>query len=63
MDVVMPPDKMPNGNDAAELLDAYVTAEAWSNGFTTTKQMKAWEKRRDLLKAQILKLMNAGLAH
>lgn len=60
---VMPPDKMPNSLDAAELLDAYVAAEGWANGATTTKQMKAWEKRRDYLKAQVLNLMRTGLEY
>lgn len=60
---VMPPDKMPNSLDAAELLDAYVAAEGWVNGATSTKQMRAWEKRRDYLKAQVLNLMRTGLEY
>lgn len=59
----MPPDKMPNSLNAAELLESYVVAEGWVNGASTTKQMRAWEKRRDFLKAQVLNLMNVGLEY
>lgn len=57
MSVVMPPEKMPDGKDRVALLDAYVQAEGWANGAESAKQMRAWEQRRDQLRATILDRM------
>lgn len=56
-DTTMPPDQVPDGSDPAALLDAYVQAENWADGAFTAKQMRAWEKRRDKLRALVLERM------
>lgn len=53
----MPPENLPDGKDPVALLDAYVQAEGWFNGSESAKQMRAWEKRRDKLRAMILERM------
>jgi hypothetical protein len=57
MEVVMPPSSLPEATNPEEILDAYVMAEGWVEGSTTVKQGKAWEKRRKILRNQIIALM------
>lgn len=57
MSEAMPPQALPSGDDAEELLDAYMLAVAWADGSYTSKQMQAWEKRSEELRAMILERM------